>query len=120
MAEMAGPGTDYLESSARINLHTSLRYDSPLCIPLLALKESAGHTRALYFIRRKSKMDEGCSDTRLAAEPVPRVNGDRLMMPLAHIEVSLPWARIWLCRHQVAIGRLSTSCRHELIAIILE
>ena len=28
--------------------------------------------------------EEGCSDTRLAAESVPRVNGDRLMMPLAH------------------------------------
>ena len=27
-------------------------------------------------------MDEGCSDTRLAAEPVPRVNGNHLMMPL--------------------------------------
>ena len=35
-----------------------------------------------YFIR--TKIDEGCSDTRLAAEPVLRVSGDRLMMPLAH------------------------------------
>ena len=64
--------------------HKSLRYDSPLCIPPIVLRESGGHTRALYFIRCRSKIDEGCSDTRLAAEPVPRVNGDRLMMPLAH------------------------------------
>ena len=37
----------------------------------------------LHYYSR-CKLDEGCSDTRLAAEPVPRVNADRLMMPLVH------------------------------------
>lgn len=64
---------------------------------------------------------EGCSDTRLAAEPVPRVNADRLMMPLVHhTSISTMGQGYGYAGIKVSIGRLSTSCRHQLIAIILE
>ena len=70
-----------------------------------------------YFIR--TKIDEGCSDTRLGAEPVPRVSGDPF-----DDATGPPYldhgARIWLCQLQLTIGRLSTSCRHGLIGLILD
>ena len=70
-----------------------------------------------YFIRTKT--DEGCSDTRLAAEPVPRVSGDRLMMPLAHY-ISTMGQGFGYAGIKLTIESLSTSCRHGLIGLILD
>ena len=61
----------------------------------------------LHYFRR-SKLGEGCSDTRLAAEPVPRVNADRLMMPLVH-HISTMGQGYGYAGIKVSIGRLSTT-----------
>lgn len=37
-----------------------------------------------YSYFNRTNINEGCSDTRLATEPVPRVSGDLWMMPLVH------------------------------------